>query len=137
MQMMPITAKSYGITVDSSPEEQIRAGASFIKWLDERLDDVITDPDERIKFILASYNIGLGHIQDARRLAEHYESDPNIWFGSVDQWLLKKSEPEYYTDAVVRHGFARGIETYNFVKDILDRYEHYKNIVNMEIIASW
>ena len=137
MQMMPITAKSYGITVDSSPEEQIRAGASFIKWLDERLDDVITDPDERIKFILASYNIGLGHIQDARRLAAQYESDPNIWFGSVDQWLLKKSEPEYYTDAVVRHGFARGIETYNFVKDILDRYEHYKNIVNMEIIASW
>ena len=137
MQMMPITAKSYGITVDSSPEEQIRAGASFIKWLDERLDDVITDPDERIKFILASYNIGLGHIQDARRLAAQYESDPNIWFGSVDQWLLKKSESEYYTDAVVRHGFARGIETYNFVKDILDRYEHYKNIVNMEIIASW
>ena len=137
MQLMPVTAKSYGITIDSSPQEQIRAGASFIKWLDERLDDVITDPDERIKFILASYNIGLGHIQDARRLAEHYESDPNIWFGSVDQWLLKKSEPEYYTDAVVRHGFARGIETYNFVKDILDRYEHYKNIVNMEIIASW
>lgn len=137
MQLMPVTARSYGITVDSSPEEQIRAGASFIKWLDERLDDVIEDPEERIKFILASYNIGLGHIQDARRLADAYESDPNIWFGSVDNWLLKKSEPEYYTDRVVRHGFARGIETYNFVKDIMDRYEHYKNIVNMEIIASW
>jgi len=137
MQLMPITAKSYGITIDSPPEEQIRAGASFIKWLDERLDDVVTDPEERIKFILASYNIGLGHIQDARRLAEVYESDPNIWFNSVDNWLLKKSEPEYYTDRVVRHGFARGVETYNFVKDIMDRYEHYKNIVNMEIIASW
>jgi membrane-bound lytic murein transglycosylase F len=137
MQLMPVTAKSYGITIDSPPEDQIRAGASFIKWLDERLDDVVTDPEERIKFILASYNIGLGHIQDARRLAEEYESNPNIWFGSVDTWLLKKSEPEYYTDMVVRHGFARGIETYNFVKDIMDRYEHYKNIVNMEIIASW
>jgi len=55
----------------------------------------------------------------------------------VDQWLLKKSEPEYYNSEVVRHGFARGIETYNFVKDILDRYEHYKNIVNTEVIASW
>ncbi len=137
MQLMPVTAKSYGITVDSSPEEQIRAGASFIKWLDERLDDIVTDPEERIKFILASYNIGLGHIQDARRLAELYDSDPNIWFDSVDKWLLKKSEPEYYTNHVVRYGFARGIETYNFVKDILERYEHYKNIVNMEIIASW
>ncbi len=137
MQLMPATAKSYGITIDSSPADQIRAGASFIKWLDDRFKDVITDPDERIKFILASYNIGLGHIQDARRLAELYESDPNIWFGSVDQWLLKKSEPEYYSDQVVRHGFARGIETYNFVKDIMDRYEHYKNIVNNEVIASW
>ena len=137
MQLMPVTAKSYGITLDSSPEEQIRAGASFIKWLDDRFKDVITDPDERIKFVLASYNIGLGHIQDARRLAERYESDPNIWFRSVDKWLLKKSEPEYYTDQVVRHGFARGTETYNFVKDIMGRYEHYKNIVNNEIIASW
>jgi membrane-bound lytic murein transglycosylase F len=135
MQLMPTTAGSYGITMDSSPEEQIRAGASFIKWLDDRLKDVIIDQDERIKFVLASYNIGLGHIQDARRLAELYESDPNIWYGSVDEWLLKKADPQYYSDPVVRHGFARGIETYNFVKDILGRYEDYKNIVNSEIMA--
>lgn len=137
MQLMPVTAKSYGITAESSPEEQIRAGASFIRWLDERLKKVVDDPEERIKFVLASYNIGLGHIQDARRLAERYEADPNVWFDSVDLWLLKKSEPEYYTDQVVRHGFARGTETYNFVRDIMNRYEHYKNIVNSDIIASW
>jgi membrane-bound lytic murein transglycosylase F len=137
MQLMPVTAKSYGITVDSSPEEQIKAGASFLKWLDDRFKDVIPDQTERIKFVLASYNIGLGHIQDARRLAERYESDPNVWFGSVDTWLLKKSEPEYYSDLVVRHGFARGIETYNFVRDILYRYEHYKNIVDHVVIANW
>lgn len=136
MQMMPVTAKSYGITVESSPEEQIRAGASFLKWLDERFEDVIPDQAERINFVLASYNIGLGHIQDARRLAEKYDADPNVWFGSVDQWLLKKSEPEYYSDQVVRHGFARGIETYNFVKDIIYRYEHYKNIVDHVVIAN-
>jgi len=137
MQLMPITARSYGITVDSTPGEQIRAGVSFIKWLDDRFKQVITDPDERIKFILASYNIGLGHIQDARRLAERYDSDPNIWFGSVDKWLLKKSDPEYYTDEVVRHGVVRGIETYNFVRDIMDRYEHYKNIMNKDVIARY
>lgn len=137
MQLMPITAKSYGITAESSPEEQIRAGASFIRWLDEQLKKVVDDPEERIKFVLASYNIGLGHIQDARRLAERYDSDPNVWFESVDKWLLRKSEPEFYTDQVVRHGFARGTETYNFVRDILDRYEHYKNIANSDIIAGW
>jgi len=137
MQMMPVTARSYGISMESSPADQIKAGASFIKWLDDRFMEVIPDRSERIKFVLASYNIGLGHIQDARRLAERYESDPNIWFDSVDQWLLKKSQPEYYSDEVVRHGFARGVETYNFVRDILTRYEHYKNIVNDVVIASW
>jgi membrane-bound lytic murein transglycosylase F len=137
MQLMPITAASYGVTIDSSPEEQIKAGASFIKWLDDRFKETIDDENERIKFVLASYNIGLGHIQDARRLAERYNADPNIWYGSVEEWLLKKSDPVYYTDSVVRHGFARGIETYNFVKDILDRYEHYKNIVNNNITAEW
>jgi peptidoglycan lytic transglycosylase F len=137
MQLMPLTAKNYGITLDSPPADQIRAGASFIKWLDDRFIDLIPDRDERIKFILASYNIGLGHIQDARRLAERYQDDPNIWHGSVDEWLLKKADPEYYTDQVVRYGFARGIETYNFVKDILERYEHYKNIVNDDATAVW
>jgi membrane-bound lytic murein transglycosylase F len=97
---------------------------------------VITDPNERVKFVLASYNIGLGHIQDARRLAERYDSDPNIWYGSVDEWLMKKSDPLYYSDPAVKHGYVRGIETHNFVKDILDRYEHYKNIVNNNIIAT-
>jgi len=137
MQLMPVTAKSYGITEESSPEEQIRAGASFLKWLDERFEDVIPDQAERINFVLASYNIGLGHIQDARRLAEKYDSDPNVWYGSVDGWLMKKTDPVYYSDPVVRHGFARGIETNSFVKDILGRYEHYKNIVNSDVIADW
>lgn len=136
MQLMPGTAKTYGITMESSPESQIRAGASFIKWLDDRFIDEIENPDERIKFVLASYNIGLGHIQDARRLAEKYEADSNVWHGNVDQWLLKKSDPAYYTDPVVKYGYARGIETFNFVKQIISRYEHYKNIVNSDVIAS-
>ncbi|MCK5067405.1 MAG: transporter substrate-binding domain-containing protein [Bacteroidales bacterium] len=137
MQLMPGTAENYGITMESSPEAQIRAGASFIKWLDDRFIDDIEDEEERNKFVLASYNIGLGHIQDARRLAERYEADPNVWHGSVDEWLLKKSDPTYYTDQVVKYGYARGIETYNFVKEILNRYEHYKNIMNNEVFASW
>ena len=137
MQLMPGTAKTYGITLESSPEAQIRAGASFIKWLDDRFIDEIADPNERINFVLASYNIGLGHIQDARRLAKKYEADPNVWHSSVDQWLLKKSDPTYYTDPVVKYGYARGIETYNFVKQIISRYEHYKNIMNSDVIASW
>lgn len=136
MQLMPVTAKSYGVDKSSSPAEQIRAGASFIQWLNKRFEDVIEDEEERIKFILASYNIGLGHIQDARRLAEQYGDDPNIWIDQVDEWLLKKSDPEYYKSQVVKYGYARGIETYNFVRQILDRYEHYKNILNNDVMAN-
>lgn len=135
MQLMPGTARNYGITKSSPPSDQIRAGTSFIQWLDNRFIDEIDDPEERIKFILASYNIGLGHIQDARRLAERYDEDPNIWFDCVEQWLLKKSDPVYYTDQVVRHGYARGIETYNFVKEVTGRFEDYKNIVNSDVMA--
>jgi membrane-bound lytic murein transglycosylase F len=136
MQLMPTTARNYGITKTSPASDQIRAGTSFIKWLDNRFVDEVSDPDERIKFILASYNIGYGHIQDARRLAERYEEDPDIWFGCVEEWLLKKSDPKYYTDQVVKHGYARGIETYNFVKEVIGRFEHYKNIVNSDVMAA-
>ena len=137
MQLMPGTAKTYGISMESTPEAQIKAGASFIKWLDDRFIDEISDPEERIKFVLASYNIGLGHIQDARRLADKFEADPDVWHGSVDQWLLKKSDPTYYTDPAVKYGYARGIETYKFVKQIMGRYEHYKNLLNSNVTASW
>ena len=135
MQLMPGTAKTYGITMESPPEAQIHAGASFIKWLDDRFVD-LEDTDERAKFVLASYNIGLGHIQDARRLAEKYGNDPNVWHGSVDDWLLKKADPAYFSDQVVKYGYARGIETYKFVTEIMNRYEHYKNIMNQQEVAS-
>jgi membrane-bound lytic murein transglycosylase F len=136
MQLMPGTANNYGISKESPASAHIRAGASFIKWLDDRFINVIPDREERIKFILASYNIGYGHIQDARRLAERYGADPNLWHGSVEDWLLKKSDPEYYTDQVVKYGYARGIETYNYVREVIERYEHYKNIVNSDVIAA-
>ena len=136
MQLMPTTARNYGITKNSPASDQIRAGTTFIKWLDNRFIDEISDPEERIKFILASYNIGYGHIEDARRLALRYDEDPNIWFGVVEDWLLKKSDPKYYNDQVVKHGYARGIETHKFVKEVIDRYEHYKNIVNSDVMAA-
>lgn len=137
MQLMPTTANNYGITKGSPPEAQIRAGASFIKWLDDRFVGEIQDKDERVKFVLASYNIGFGHIQDARRLAERYGEDPNVWQGCVEEWLLKKADPQYYSDPVVKYGYARGIETYNFVNEVIARYEHYKNIVNSDVIVAW
>jgi len=137
MQLMPGTARNYGVSIESPPGEHVKAGVKFIQWLDDRFREIITDDDERIKFILASYNIGYGHIQDARRLADKHGADPNIWHDSVEKWLLKKSDPQFYTDQVVKYGYARGIETFNYVREVMERYEHYKNIINSDVIASW
>jgi membrane-bound lytic murein transglycosylase F len=129
MQMMPSTAALFGIDSTSSEFEQIQAGILYMKTLDDELPREIKDPDERIKFILAAYNVGIAHIFDARRLAEKNGKDPNVWSGNVDYYILNKSNPEYYRDSVVRFGYARGEETYKFVIEVLDRFEHYKNVV--------
>jgi len=133
MQIMPTTGKRFGVNRYSPPEQHIRAGVYFIKWLDDRFKDQITDPEERIKFILASYNVGYGHIVDAMNLAEKNGKNPKVWEGNVDEFLLKKSDPKYYRDPVVKYGYCRGIETYNYVIEVLERYEHYKNIIGEDV----
>ncbi len=131
MQMMPGTAEHYGIDSLSSPEDQIRAGVEFIAALEKQLTDRTENTAERTKFVLAAYNAGIAHIYDARRLAEKYNKNPNIWDDNVDFYLLNKSKPEYYNDSVVRYGYCRGEETYAFIHQIYDRYEHYKNLTSL------
>jgi membrane-bound lytic murein transglycosylase F len=137
MQLMPATANRFGVDQNSPVTSQIRAGVRFIHWLDQQLDSQIEDKDERIKFILASYNIGLGHVYDAMRLAEKYGKDPAIWEDNVEYFLLKKSEPKYFSDPLVRNGYARGTETYRYVRDIMYRYNHYQNIQETTDLAQY
>jgi len=130
MQLMPTTAKRFGVNRKSAPEKHIKAGVDFIKWLDTRfVKRGISDDDERIKFVLASYNVGLGHVLDARRLAVKNGKDPNVWEKNVDEYILLKSNPQYYKDPVVKYGYCRGSETYNYVIEIIDRFEQYKNTI--------
>jgi len=127
MQLMPSTGTQFGIDIYSSPENNIRAGIKYIQWLQELFEDKVSDEDERIKFILASYNVGPGHVLDARQLARKHGRDPEVWDNNVAYYLLRKSDPEFYHDPVVEHGFCRGEEPFNYVIEVLDRYEHYKN----------
>ena len=131
MQLMPATLQYFGADTTSSPDRHIAAGVSYIKFLDKMFAPFVPDDNERIKFILASYNIGPGHILDARRLAEKLGKDANVWDNNVDSCLLRKSDPLYYNDPEVRHGKCYGKETYSFVAQIMERFEHYKNIMKM------
>lgn len=129
MQMMPETARKFGVNPKSSVSDQIKAGLKLKMHIDKFLPAEIKDPEERIKFILASYNAGVYHVLDARNLARKYGKNPNIWSDNVDYYMKLKSKPKYYNDAVVKYGYSRGKETYDFVVEILERYNHYKNIV--------
>ncbi|MCH8319073.1 MAG: transporter substrate-binding domain-containing protein, partial [Bacteroidetes bacterium] len=72
MQLMPATASIYGVDTLSSAAQNVMAGTQYLSWLDNYWKNIILDRDERIKFVLASYNAGLGHVIDARNLAEKY-----------------------------------------------------------------
>jgi len=128
MQLMPGTAEMYGVDSMSPPEDNLTAGISYLKSLDHRFEDIVEDKEQRKKFVLAAYNVGIAHVFDARRLAEKYGRNPNIWEDNVDFFLLNKSDPKYYNDSVVYYGYCRGEETYKYVNDILYRYEHYLNV---------
>ena len=125
MQLLPRTARQYGIRDLRNPEQNIKAGTKQLQWLAEYWQG-IEDAAERTKFILASYNAGQGHIQDARRLAKKYGRDPNRWDGQVEYFVLQKSKKKYFDDDAVKFGYVRGEEPVQYVRDILQRYEIYR-----------
>lgn len=128
MGLMPRTAGLYGVEGDElkDPEQNIMAGSSYMKHLG-KIFAKIPDPDQRIKFILASYNGGNGHIADARALAKKYGDNPDIWDGHVDKYIKLKSKPEYYNDSVVKCGYFRGTETINYVEEVTRVWEKFKS----------
>lgn len=129
MQLMPATAARYGIDSLSTTSQHIYAGIRFLMYLDKQISKDIKDKEERIKFVLASYNAGMGHVIDARNLAKKFNKDSTKWDDNVDTFLLLKAIPKYFRDPVVKYGYLRGEESYKFVREIMERYEHYKNIV--------
>ncbi len=130
MQFMPETAEMYGIDSTSPPEEQIRAAILYISWLDDFWKERIYDPDERIKFILASYNVGLGHVIDATNLAVYLGYTPSKWENNVAECILLKSDRKYYQSDLVKHGYCRGEEPYTYVKKIMYQYDHYRKVIS-------
>ncbi len=125
MQFMPATAKMYGVDSSSAPREHIRGAILHLSRLESFWQDRIPDPENRIHFTLASYNAGLGHVLDAANLAAELGYDPMIWENNVAECIKLKSQKEYYTSDVVKHGYCRGEEPVTYVKKIIDQYRHY------------
>ena len=127
MQLMPSTAKSVGVSEAQvfDPECNIRGAVRLISQLNTHYRS-ITSGNERINFILAAYNAGPAHVDDARALARKYGKDPDRWLGNVDFFVLNMSKPEYYNQPEVKRGYFRGSETYNYVNNIRTRWDDYR-----------
>ena len=130
MQLMPVVMERYNIGYDATVEEQLNAGAQLLHYLEKCLDDKVADSVERVKFVLAAYNSGLGHVYDAQRLASKYGKYPDVWDNNVDYFILNKSKKQYYNDTCCKAGYLRGTETYRFVEEVLDRYHQYQATYN-------
>jgi len=130
MQLMPNTAKQFGIENRADPKQSLKAGIKYLEWLNKYWGEKIEIQEERIKFVLASYNIGLGHIVDAQKLTEKYGGNPKKWNENVEFYLLQKSKKKFYDDEVVTYGYSSGIETVEYVKDVLGLYDHYKKFIS-------
>ncbi len=132
MQLMPSTAKAVGIKPESisNPDANILGAARLLKKLDAALAPKVPDPEERMRFVIASYNCGLGHIFDAIELASKHGLNPEVWLGNVSEAALMKSRPLYYNDPVVRNGYFRGRETTEFVERVMSVFEYFKSVAH-------
>lgn len=128
MQFMPGTGPKFGVYPSSTPEVQIHGGYKYLERI-SKLWSGIKDENERLKFILASYNAGSGHILDAQKLAEKKGLNPHLWNDNVEKMVMNLGKHAYYTDEVVKSGAFRGNITIRYVREIISRFETYKSLV--------
>ncbi|MEJ2612652.1 MAG: membrane-bound lytic murein transglycosylase MltF [Candidatus Thiodiazotropha sp.] len=122
MMLTLATAKQMKIKSRLDPQQSIIGGAKYLQYIEHRLPERIQEPD-RLWMTLAGYNIGFGHLEDARILTEHLENDPDKW-AEVKQHLPKLSLKKWYKS--LKRGYARGKEAVNYVDNIRAYYELLK-----------
>ena len=119
MMLTQATANDLGIVSRLDPEQSIKGGAIYLASLLQRIPDRITYPD-KLWFALAAYNIGLGHLEDARVLTDRQNANPDMWV-DVKIRLLQLRQKKYYKTTV--YGYARGNEAVAYVDNIRRYYD--------------
>ncbi len=126
MMMLTLpTAKMVKVHNRLDPEQSIRGGVEYLRGIVKRIPDSIPE-HEKIWFALASYNVGYGHVMDARRITKYQKADPDSWT-DVKERLPKLKLPSYYR--YTRYGYARGDEAKNYVENIR---RYYQTIIGYE-----
>lgn len=122
MQFMPRTAAHYGVDSSLVVADHINAAKRYIGRLDTMWMRAVPDREQRLRFVLASYNAGLGHIIDAQRLAEHLGLDPERWEHHVERAVLLLAKPRYYMRPEMKNGFCKGSQVFHYVRDVVALY---------------
>ena len=119
MMLTNDTADFLGVADRTDPVQSIDGGARYFSYKKDKLADNIQEPD-RTWLALAAYNIGVGHLEDARRLAKRNGADPNRWL-DVKKYLPLLSQSAWHKQT--RYGYARGSEPVHYVKNIRNYYD--------------
>ena len=126
MQVMTPTGREMGFTDLEDPEVSCHAGVKYLAKQIACFDETLP-LEERIRFALASYNGGRGHVLDARRLAARRGLDPDVWFDNVETAILWKMDRRVARET--RYGYCRGTEIVGYVRNIEARYREYVALV--------
>ena len=119
MMLTKATAREMNVGNRGDPAQSIYAGAKYLASIRDRLPERIIE-SERIWLALASYNIGLGHVEDARVLTQKNGLNPDLW-PDVKVYLAKLSKKEWYSQT--RYGYARGGEPVRYIENIRRYYD--------------
>jgi membrane-bound lytic murein transglycosylase F len=119
MMLTQRTAQAMGVSNRLDPKQSIQGGAKYFMLVKDQLDDSIKEPD-RTWFALAAYNVGSGHLEDARTLARREGLNPNKWL-DVKKMLPRLSQKQWYSKT--KYGYARGGEPVHFVANIRRYYD--------------
>ena len=124
MQVMPGTGRAFGVSAAqlNDPEKNVEVAAKSLARIDEFMRPHVPDSTERVLFVLAGYNAGIGHIFDAIALAKKHGRNAHVWYDNVEEAALMKSNPQFYNDPVCRYGYFRARETVAYVKKVEAAY---------------
>ncbi|WP_434770881.1 membrane-bound lytic murein transglycosylase MltF [Pseudomonas entomophila] len=119
MMLTQRTAQAMGVSNRLDARQSIQGGAKYFMLIKEQLDDSIQEPD-RTWFALAAYNVGSGHLEDARTLARREKLNPDKWL-DVKKMLPRLAQKQWYRQT--KYGYARGGEPVHFVANIRRYYD--------------
>ena len=128
MMMTRATASDMNIDNRLDPAQSVKGGSAYLRQLLDRVPESITDPDERLWNALAAYNLGIGHLYDARQLARQLGRDPDRWL-EFQQVLPLLAHRRHYRQ--LTYGYARGYEAVHYVRRIRD----FQDMLEQAVIA--